>query len=213
LPKPARALLDIAHRNAARLVLIINDILDLQKIVDGGMEFVAEEVDAAALVHEAIAASALYLQRIDLEMEVVGAQAPVLLLSDPNRIIQVLGNLLSNAAKFSKPHGKITVCIAQTAVCVTISVRDEGAGIPEIEQNKIFKRFADMTNSDRQKKGGSGLVLSICKAIVEKLGGSIGFESMQNVGTTFFVNIPRGMEGDSSASACVGGGDAVHHAG
>jgi signal transduction histidine kinase len=191
LHKPARALLEIAHRNSERLVLILNDILDLQKIVDGGMTFVAEEVDAVELVHEAIAASAVFLQRFDLQIKVTGADVPVLMHSDPNRIIQVLGNLLTNAAKFSHAHGIITISVTQSPDTVTIGVRDEGAGIPTGEQTKIFERFADMSNSDRQKKGGSGLGLSICKAIVEKLGGSIGFESTQGVGTEFHISIPR----------------------
>lgn len=191
LPKPARGLLEIAHRNAERLVLIINDILDLQKIIDGGMAFDAQDVDVAELVHEAIAASSLYLQRFDLEVNVVGADDPIVLQSDPNRIIQVLGNLLTNAAKFSKPHGTVTVSVTQTQQEVTISVRDEGMGIPAAEQGKIFERFADMSNSNRHKNGGTGLGLSICKAIIDTLGGRISFESVEGEGTTFRVCLPR----------------------
>lgn len=191
LPKPARALLEISQRNADRLVLILNDILDLQKIADDGMEFEHAPLDAAALVQEAIAASALFLQRFDLNVEVEGAEAPVMLHSDANRLIQVLGNLLTNAAKFSPAHSTITVSIEHTDELVTLSVRDEGEGIPAAEQNKIFERFADMTNSDRQKKGGSGLGLSICKAIIDKLGGTIGFDSTEGVGTSFYVTLPR----------------------
>lgn len=191
LSAPARGLLEIAHRNAERLVVILNDILDLQKIADDGMVFQRAPLDASELVHEAIAASSLFLQRFDLTVDVHGADAPVMLHSDANRLIQVLGNLLTNAAKFSPAHSTITVSIAHTADSVTLSVRDEGEGIPQSEQGKIFERFADMSNSDRQKKGGSGLGLSICKAIVDKLGGTIGFESTDGVGTRFYVTLPR----------------------
>ena len=193
IPPSARGLLEIAHRNSERLVLIINDILDLQKIVDGGMEFNPQQIDAAALVHEATAASSFFLNRFDLEIEVCGADRPVIIYSDPNRIIQVLGNLLSNAAKFSKPHGKITVSLVQLGDHITVSVRDTGVGIPAAEHAKIFARFADLSNSERARMGGSGLGLSICKAIVEKLDGSIGFESVEGVGTVFHIRLPCGV--------------------
>lgn len=199
LNKPARGLLEIAHRNAERLVYIINDILDLQKIVEGGMEFEIEQVDAAALIHEAIAASSLYMQRFDLKVDVVGADQPVELYSDPNRIIQVLGNLLTNAAKFSNPNGTITVALGQIGETVTIKVSDQGSGIPKSEQHKIFDRFADMSNSDRQRKGGSGLGLSICKAIIDNLQGTIDFESVEGVGTTFQITLPRGALDEGSS--------------
>lgn len=192
LPASARRLLEVAHRNAERLTIIINDILDLQKIAEGGMDIDMQEVDAAALVHEAVSASALFFQRFDLDIEVEGAEAPVMLLNDPNRIIQVLGNLLTNAAKFSKPGGVITVSITQKADATRISVRDEGTGIPADEHSKVFERFADLTNSDRHQNGGSGLGLSICKAIIDRLGGKIGFESVEGMGTEFHIDLPRG---------------------
>jgi len=192
LPDPARELLEISHRNADRLVVILNDILDLQKIVDEGLGFEKVPVDAGALVHEAIAASSMFSQRFDLKVEVVGAQRPVVLNSDPNRIMQVLGNLLTNAAKFSRPHSTVEVTIEDKARTVSFHVQDQGEGIRLEDQSKIFERFADLENSDRQRKGGSGLGLSICKAIVDRLGGSIGFESTPGVGTTFSFHLPKG---------------------
>lgn len=202
MPASARRLLEVAHRNAERLTIIINDILDLQKIAEGGMDINIQEVDAAALVHEAVSASALFFQRFDLDIVIEGAEAPVLLFNDPNRIIQVLGNLLTNAAKFSKPGGVITVVITQNAEATRISVRDEGYGIPADEHSKVFERFADLTNSDRHKNGGSGLGLSICKAIIERLGGKIGFESVEDVGTEFHIDLPRGEGMHDTAPLC-----------
>lgn len=192
LPSPARRLLEIAHRNADRLTLLINDILDLQKVAEGGMNVDLQELDAIALVQEAVLASSLSFQRFDLHVEIKETEKPVLLFSDPNRIIQVLGNLLTNAAKFSKPGGKITIAITKTENGARISVRDYGIGIPSSEQVKIFERFANLSNSDRQNNGGSGLGLSICKAIIETLGGKIGFDSAEGVGTTFYIDLPRG---------------------
>lgn len=192
LPDPARELLEISHRNADRLVVILNDILDLQKIADDGLAFESVPIDASALIHEAIAASSIYLQRFDLKMDVIGTQNPVMLNSDPNRIMQVLGNLLTNAAKFSRLHSTITVIVEEKDKTISIHVQDQGEGIGADDQKKIFGRFADLANSDRQKKGGSGLGLSICKAIVDRLGGNIRFTSTLGVGTTFSVHLPKG---------------------
>lgn len=192
LPKPARDLLEVSYRNAERLVVILNDILDLEKIADDGMVFEKAPVNASALVREAIAASSISMQRLDLTVDVQGAHGPVMLNSDANRIMQVLGNLLSNAAKFSRPHSSVSVIVEDDAQSVTFHIRDEGEGIAQEDQAKIFQRFADLANSDRQQNGGSGLGLSICKAIVERLGGSIRFESTAGVGTTFSVWLPKG---------------------
>ncbi|MEQ6249960.1 HAMP domain-containing sensor histidine kinase [Sulfitobacter sp. HNIBRBA3233] len=191
LPKSARGLLEIAHRNAERLVLIINDILDLEKIAQGGMEFDYSPVDLSALAREAVEASCVYLQRFDMEVEVLGADRPLEIYTDANRIHQVLTNLLTNAAKFSKPGGKVTLALEDTDVDICISVTDSGVGIPKAEQHKIFQRFADMSNSDRSTKGGTGLGLSICKAIVESLNGTIGFRSVEGCGSTFYFSLPK----------------------
>ncbi|MFD2740264.1 ATP-binding protein [Sulfitobacter aestuarii] len=191
LPPKARDLLEIAHRNAERLVLIINDILDLEKIVSGGLEFECQRVDLAELVQEAVRASVVASQRFDLGIETIGAEAPVWVRTDPNRIIQVITNFLSNASKFSRPNGKITVGLVEDKTGVRVYVEDEGLGIPAKDSHKIFERFADMTNSDRAAKGGTGLGLSICKAIVENLDGDIGFESREGEGTTFYFTLPN----------------------
>lgn len=190
LPPKARGLLEIAHRNAERLVLIINDILDLEKIISGGLDFDCEKVDLSALIIEAVKSSAAFSQRFDLKLETVGCDSPIWVHTDPNRIIQVLTNLLSNATKFSRANGQITITLDCGDDDVTVSVKDEGLGIPEKDQHKIFERFADMANSDRASKGGTGLGLSICKALIENLDGTIGFDSKEGVGTTFYFTLP-----------------------
>ncbi|WP_236630574.1 sensor histidine kinase, partial [Sulfitobacter sp. HI0040] len=87
-------------------------------------------------------------------------------------------------------NGKIIVSLTQQQGRLRVSVKDHGQGIPARDKHKIFERFADMTNSDRASKGGTGLGLSICKAIVENMGGDIGFESQEGVGTTFYFCLP-----------------------
>ncbi len=191
LPKAAVSLLEIAHRNADRLVLIINDILDLEKIADGQMEIDLKEVDLVALIQEADQANAMLQQRFGVKVQLKGMDTPVPFNTDPNRFIQVLTNLLSNAYKFSRPGTTIYVEVQEEDTHVSVFVKDEGQGIPQDEQHKIFSRFSDMTNSDRALKGGTGLGLNICKAIVENMGGTIGFESAEGVGTTFYFRLPR----------------------
>lgn len=191
MPEKAVQLLEIAHRSADRLVLIINDILDLEKIAAGGMEFTSEDVDLGDLVRETDQANEMMRQRLGLTVRLEGVDAPISMSTDPNRVIQVLNNLLSNACKFSRPGGVITVGVQDDADKVRVSVRDEGVGIPQRDQHKIFQRFADLENSERATKGGTGLGLNICKAIVEGLGGKIGFETEEGVGTTFHFVLPK----------------------
>jgi len=196
LPSSALTLLEIAHRNADRLILIINDMLDIEKISSGEMSFDIQEVDLVALIAETGEANAMLQQRFGIDVQMIGMGSPVLLHTDPNRIIQVLTNLLSNAYKFSKPNGKIIIKLEEDVDHIRVSVQDEGPGIPEDEQFKIFDRFADMANSDRASKGGTGLGLSICKEIVESFGGAIGFDTKAGVGTTFFFCLPRALQDD-----------------
>lgn len=192
MPPKATGLLEIAHRNADRLVLIINDILDIEKISAGRMEFDMQTVDLADLVQETNNASAMLCNRFALDIVIEGPDVPLPVRTDPNRVIQVLTNLLSNACKFSRPDSPIIVSLSETPDQVRVSVKDEGMGIPEKDKHKIFERFSDLSNSSRTEKGGSGLGLSISKAIIEGLGGSIGFESEEGVGTTFYFALPKG---------------------
>ncbi|MEP3689079.1 MAG: ATP-binding protein [Sulfitobacter dubius] len=191
LPSKARALLEISHRNADRLVLIINDILDLEKISNGRLEFNLQQIDISELLRETSAANASLEQRHGVRIQVESADAPMQVVTDPNRVIQVLTNFLSNAAKFSKPGERIVIRAKETDDELRISVSDRGPGIPASEEHKVFQRFADLSNSSRAEKGGTGLGLSVCKAIVENLGGKIGFDSREGFGTTFYFTLPK----------------------
>ena len=187
----ARDLMAIAHRNSDRLILIINDILDLEKISSGEMQMQLQDVDLSEIICEARHATAMIEKLSNVNIEVSGTAKPLPIQTDPNRLIQVLTNLLSNACKFAGESGRVRLSLKDEGDHVRISVEDEGPGIPVSEQHMIFQRFADMTNSDRAAKGGTGLGLSICKAIVESLGGTIGFQSREGVGTEFFFTLPR----------------------
>jgi signal transduction histidine kinase/DNA-binding response OmpR family regulator len=187
-----RELLEIAHNNSERLVLLVNDILDMEKIESGRLEFRRERQNARRLLEQAVEANRAYGTQfnVTLALEVAeGEDAAVY--ADAARIQQVLANLISNAAKFSPAGGSVEVGLVADAGTVTFRVRDHGRGIPPEFRNRIFQRFAQADSSDVRQKGGTGLGLSISKAIVEHHGGSIDFEDAEGGGTCFWFTLPR----------------------
>lgn len=191
LPGTAQPLLDIAYKNCSRLVLLINDILDSEKIAAGKMAFAFKDQELMPLLEHAVelnrAFGAQYGVRFEIDAAVPAARVNV----DHDRLIQVLTNLLSNAAKFS-PKGEVVLVSAERADgALRISVRDRGPGIPPEFRDRIFQKFSQADSSDRRAKGGTGLGLSISKAIVEKHGGTLTFESEVGKGSTFTVELPE----------------------
>ena len=112
------------------------------------------------------------------------------MLVDRDRLIQVITNLLSNAAKFSPRGGTIQLNVQAESDSARITIRDEGPGIGEEFRKRIFQKFAQADSSDARVKGGTGLGLSIAKTIVERLGGAIGFDSVAGKGATFYITLP-----------------------
>jgi len=194
VPDKIKNLVDIAHNNSLRLGNLINDILDIEKIEAGKMDFLFESLDVMEVVEQAIDANKSYAQQFNVELLIEKSLPEVKIRADKDRIIQVLTNLLSNASKFSPAGGTASVSIIRNNTNIRISIKDNGAGIPEEFYDSVFKKFAQMDSSDRRAKGGTGLGLNICKAIVEKMGGSIGFESKINEGSTFYFDIPEYIE-------------------
>jgi PAS domain S-box-containing protein len=196
-----KSLLDIANKNSERLVRMINDMLDIEKIESGNMHFALMAQPLLPLVEHAIEATVGYAQqygvRLELHSDTPDAQVTV----DRDRIIQVLVNLLSNAVKFSPAEAAVEVRIAAEAGQVRLSVADRGIGIPQEFRSRIFQKFAQVDSTDSRKKGGSGLGLSICKSIVEQHGGRIDFASEAGCGTEFFFILPLATEAVSLRTA------------
>ena len=190
LPAQAQPLVDIAVKNCERLVRLINDILDIEKIEANKMDFTIRPLELMPLINQAAESNRVYAgeygANIVISDGMPGAVVPV----DEDRFIQVLTNLLSNAAKFSPQGGTIGVATQARNGGVRVSVSDEGPGIPEAFRKQIFEKFSQADGSDTRQKGGSGLGLSITKAIVENLGGHIAFETQERKGTTFHVDLP-----------------------
>jgi PAS domain S-box-containing protein len=191
LPAPARAMVDIAYKNSERLVRLINDILDIEKIESGTMTFHLKPVELLPLVEQTIEANRSYGLQYRVSFRLANQTAGVKVNADSDRLTQALTNLLSNAAKFSPPDDTVEIVVSRHTGGVRIAVHDHGFGIPAEFRERIFQKFAQADSSSTRQKGGTGLGLSITKAIVEKLGGQITFESRLGSGTSFFLDLPE----------------------
>jgi signal transduction histidine kinase len=191
LPEAFKPMIDIAYNNSDRLVRLINDLLDIEKMEAGKMDFHLAPVDLAALLRQSVAENAGYALTHNVSFKLVEPLASVKVTGDKDRLLQVMANLLSNAAKFSPPQGVIEVGLTRQDGMIRISITDHGPGIPENFQSKIFQKFSQADSSDAGHKGGTGLGLSICRAIVERHGGTIGFTTREGVGTSFHFGLPE----------------------
>jgi signal transduction histidine kinase len=195
VPPEARRFLEIAHRNSQRVVRLVNQILDLQKIESGELGFEVRPVALAPLLAEGIETNQTYAGRFEVRIALHGEPPAVNVRADPDRLLQVLTNLLCNAARFSPPGETVTVRAARLPGHVKVSVSDRGPGIPDEFRARVFQTFAQAATAAGRPREGSGLGLSISKAIVERLGGRIGFESEAGRGTTFHFEVPEWREG------------------
>jgi PAS domain S-box-containing protein len=190
LPDQAQTLVDIANKNTERLLLLINDILDIEKIESGKMVYHYKLLNLRDFLETAIQANFAYGQQFGVKFRVTQCPDQISVYADEDRLMQVMNNLLSNAAKFSTPGSLVELSAAQRMQKVRISITDNGKGIPQNFQKHIFEKFAQADASDTRALGGTGLGLSISKAIVEQHGGRIDFISRVNIGTTFFFDLP-----------------------
>ncbi|MCA9705338.1 MAG: hypothetical protein KDK70_05795 [Myxococcales bacterium] len=189
LPTKAADLVRIARSNTDRLIRLINDILDLDKMQAGRVTLEREPLEPRALIDEVIAHMRGYAEQTGVHMEVIDrACEPIL--GDHDRLVQVLTNLLSNAIKFSPEGETVTIRLTPTNHRVRISVTDRGPGIAQADIPKLFKKFHQLDPSDARARGGSGLGLVIAKTLVEAHGGRIGVDSEIGRGSTFHFEVP-----------------------
>ena len=190
LPEKAKGMVDIAYKNTERLITLVNDILDMEKLDSGSMEFDFQPLDLSDLVREAVETYRGFAEVHGVKFVLVGLAPGVKVWGDYNRLTQVVANLLSNAAKFSPEGGEVEISVASQDGVVNVSVSDHGPGIAEEFRELIFGRFTQVDASDSRQKGGSGLGLNITKSIVEKHDGAIGFDTEVGAGSTFFFTLP-----------------------
>lgn len=195
LPPDALRLTAIASQSSERLVRMVNDLLDIQKIEAGQMHFKAQAQPLLPVAERALAAMEGHARKAgvrllsDWDAHAAGIAASI----DADRMEQVLTNLLSNAIKFTPAGKSVTLGLAQTPGKARLLVLDEGPGIAPEFQQRVFQRFAQADGADSRTRGGTGLGLAISKAIIEEHGGTIGFTTAPDRGTRFVVELPAAI--------------------
>ena len=190
LPPEARELLTIARNNTDRLIRLINDILDISRIEAGKMEIRRAPLSPADVVRRAVEEMNAFARQRNITLTTDVPEGLARVMADADRLHQVLDNLISNAIKFSPQGSEVLIRARETGDGVRFDVIDRGPGIPADQTGLIFERFYRVDNAASRKTGGTGLGLTICKAIVEEHGGQIWVESALGEGSTFSFTIP-----------------------
>ncbi len=188
-PPTMQQMLEIAYRNSLRLGHLINDLLDMEKIAAGKMSFELREHSLGDLLEESRASNQALCEQHGVRCT-LEHPTDVLVWVDGLRLQQVLGNFLSNAVKFTPEGGEIRLHSSLRGTKVRISVTDQGPGIPEAFRSRVFEKFAQADASDSRQKSGTGLGLAVTKELIERMGGTVGFDCVPGQGTTFWCELP-----------------------
>jgi PAS domain S-box-containing protein len=191
LTDKVKRLITMAHNNSTRLSLLVNDILDIERIESGKMPFSLRRVDAKRVVEQAIEANRNLEQKFGVSVQLRTDIAEAAVHSDAERLTQVVANLLSNAVKFSPKGEEVIVSIEIQDDHVRIAVRDRGPGVPDEYKTLIFNKFVQVEATNSRLKGGNGLGLSIVRETMIKLGGSVGHIPAPSGGSIFYVDVPK----------------------
>ncbi len=188
-----RAYLETMHSNAQRLLKLINDLLDLAKLDDGRLKLHLRALDLNKLLEHLVDAVRPLAQRKKVQLLFAG-DTPVPISADPDRIEQVVLNLLANAVKFTPEGGRVELVLEVHADRITVRVRDTGIGIPQGQLELIFNRFAQVDDGPNREHGGTGIGLAVARELVELHGGRIWAESLVGQGSSFCFDLPRAGE-------------------
>lgn len=188
LTPQTQQLLEISNKNCERLIRLINDILDVEKMESGKLDFKFNKINLRNVILHAIDETKAFAEKYQVSIKFADCDAWVI--GDYDRLIQVMINLMSNAIKFTPPKGSIMIDMEYKNDYVTICVTDKGAGIPKDFQEKIFNKFAQADSASTREKGGTGLGLNICQAILEKHNSQVYFSTQEGKGTTFYFSLP-----------------------
>ena len=194
LPSKAQDMMTIAKRNAQQLATLINDLLDMEKLVEGKLDINMERQPLQPLLEQAVATNQSY----GAQRKIIINSAPDILETevfvDGQRLLQALNNLISNAIKFSPDNGRVHLStrheLSEGKPTVIIGVEDSGQGVPAAFRDQIFQRFAQADSSDTRSQGGTGLGLAITRELITAVGGEVGFESLPGQGATFWIRLP-----------------------
>jgi signal transduction histidine kinase len=192
LPAPIARLIEIAHNNSQRLVRLVSDILDIEKLEAGQVKFDLGRIEVRSLVEQAVDANIGFAQAHGVNIRLdPGVGIVAVVRADADRLTQAVTNLLTNAIKFSPPDKEVVVTIDSGPDLVRISICDLGPGVPDEFKSQVFQKFAQGDATDTRSKGGTGLGLSIVEQIVSRLGGKVDFTDCEGGGTTFYIELPR----------------------
>ncbi len=178
-----------ADYDLVRLIQLIDGLLDLEKMQAGKMKLELNTVDLLSVIERSVNSISYLLEQKNTKIEM--PDKPVEVFADASKLVQVVVNLLSNAVKFSPKDSTITISCEDLEPYAEVRIKDQGRGIPASKLNSVFERFQQVEAKDHSEKGGKGLGLTICKSIVEAHGGTIGVESVEGAGSTFWFRIPQ----------------------
>jgi PAS domain S-box-containing protein len=203
LPTKASGMITLAQRNSERLGHLIDDLLDIEKLVAGKLPFHIRPCTLLPVIEDCIASHRPHAAVCNVKLHLSAETNNICSAVDDQRLQQALGNLISNAVKFSPPHSSVTIALEKLAEKALVRVTDQGEGVPDDFRERIFQRFAQADSSDARRKGGTGLGLAITRELVERMDGKIGFDSVQGKGASFWitlplVDLPSGMESATS---------------
>ena len=190
LSEKAIDLLRVCERNSVRLLDMVDDILDLEKLRAGSLIYDMQRIALDTVIDDALKSNQSFAEHYDVRLISQTDVTDAMINGDHKRLVQVMSNLISNGAKASTPGGQINIHLQRDGDIYRTLVTDFGSGIPEDYQANIFHSFTQADSSDVRKEQGTGMGLAICKAIIQQHGGEIGFESTPGVGTTFYFTLP-----------------------
>ena len=190
VPQPMQSMLTIAVENSNKLSQLINDLLDIDKLVAGKMQFDLSLCSMQDLLKQSIEHNQPYANKYQASITLM-AELDAAVLLDPMRFHQIMANLLSNAAKFSPLGSNIQVTLSQTDTEILVSVQDQGPGISAEFQQRMFEKFSQADSADARNKDGTGLGLAIVKELTERMNGYITYQTSAVSGTCFHLHFPK----------------------